>query len=166
MHLFQTPFVRQNTPHPKELKAKAHKLFSKGKNDSRSASTDEQVIINFIFRDIIYNLFVTVVNNIFQDVSQTFGLDKTETDISTKSNDLTTETIEQESLKPESIENAQKETIPGIVADNADFQSSNEPEIILTNQYITESNAVSIYVNASLFIYLFVYLFIYLLICY
>ncbi|XP_076477256.1 scribble planar cell polarity protein isoform X4 [Bombus vancouverensis nearcticus] len=113
----ETPFVRQNTPHPKELKAKAHKLFSKGKNDSRSASTDEQ------------------------DVSQTFGLDKTETDISTKSNDLTTETIEQESLQPESIENAQKETIPGIVADNADFQSSNEPEIILTNQYITESNA-------------------------
>lgn len=24
----QTPFVRQNTPHPKDLKAKAHKLFS------------------------------------------------------------------------------------------------------------------------------------------
>ncbi|XP_049827601.1 protein lap4 isoform X15 [Schistocerca gregaria] len=27
----ETPFVRQNTPHPKELKAKAHKLFAKGK---------------------------------------------------------------------------------------------------------------------------------------
>lgn len=27
-----TPFVRQNTPHPKELKLKAHKLFSKEKN--------------------------------------------------------------------------------------------------------------------------------------
>ncbi|XP_063995434.1 protein lap4-like isoform X3 [Diachasmimorpha longicaudata] len=52
----ETPFVRQNTPHPKELKAKAHKLFSKGKNDSRSGSTDEQ------------------------DVSQTFGIDKTEFD--------------------------------------------------------------------------------------
>ncbi|KAK4881366.1 hypothetical protein RN001_004685 [Aquatica leii] len=26
----ETPFVRQNTPHPKELKAKAHKLFAKG----------------------------------------------------------------------------------------------------------------------------------------
>lgn len=26
----ETPFVRQNTPHPKELKMKAHKLFSKG----------------------------------------------------------------------------------------------------------------------------------------
>lgn len=24
----QTPFVRQNTPHPKELKAKAHKLLA------------------------------------------------------------------------------------------------------------------------------------------
>uniref|UniRef100_A0A6P7G1C0 Leucine-rich repeat-containing protein 1-like n=1 Tax=Diabrotica virgifera virgifera TaxID=50390 RepID=A0A6P7G1C0_DIAVI len=30
--LFQTPFVRHNTPHPKELKAKAHKLFGKGQN--------------------------------------------------------------------------------------------------------------------------------------
>ncbi|XP_044012679.1 protein scribble homolog isoform X14 [Aphidius gifuensis] len=50
----ETQFVRQNTPHPKELKAKAHKLFGKGKNDSRSGSTDEQ------------------------DVSQTFGLDKAE----------------------------------------------------------------------------------------
>lgn len=29
----ETPFVRQNTPHPKELKAKAHKLFSKDKKD-------------------------------------------------------------------------------------------------------------------------------------
>ncbi|XP_023312117.1 protein lap4 [Anoplophora glabripennis] len=28
----ETPFVRQNTPHPKELKAKAHKLFGKGQN--------------------------------------------------------------------------------------------------------------------------------------
>ncbi|KAK9307224.1 hypothetical protein QLX08_002389 [Tetragonisca angustula] len=112
----ETPFVRQNTPHPKELKAKAHKLFSKGKNDSRSASTEEQ------------------------DVSQTFGLDKTETDMSTKSNDLTADITEQESLKPESVENEQKETVPGIVADNADFESSNEPEVA-SNQYITESNA-------------------------
>ncbi|XP_044762164.1 protein lap4-like isoform X3 [Coccinella septempunctata] len=28
----ETQFVRQNTPHPRELKAKAHKLFSKGQN--------------------------------------------------------------------------------------------------------------------------------------
>lgn len=32
----ETPFVRQNTPHPKELKAKAHKLFSKDKRDDDS----------------------------------------------------------------------------------------------------------------------------------
>lgn len=31
-HFFQTPFVRQNTPHPKELKLKAHKLFAKEKS--------------------------------------------------------------------------------------------------------------------------------------
>ncbi|XP_026295789.1 protein lap4 isoform X8 [Apis mellifera] len=110
----ETPFVRQNTPHPKELKAKAHKLFSKGKNDSRSASTDEQ------------------------DVSQTFGLDKTETD-STKPNDLTADLVEQESLKHESVENEQKEIVPGVVTDNTDVQPSNEPEIV-SNQYIIESN--------------------------
>lgn len=28
----ETMFVRQNTPHPKELKAKAHKLFAKEKS--------------------------------------------------------------------------------------------------------------------------------------
>ncbi|XP_006612195.1 protein lap4 isoform X8 [Apis dorsata] len=109
----ETPFVRQNTPHPKELKAKAHKLFNKGKNDSRSASTDEQ------------------------DVSQTFGLDKTETDVSTKPNDLTVDLIEQESLKHESIENEQKEIVPGVVTDDTDVQPSNE---IVSNQYIIESN--------------------------
>lgn len=32
----ETPFVRQNTPHPKELKAKAHKLFSKDKKDEET----------------------------------------------------------------------------------------------------------------------------------
>nr|CAD7569589.1 unnamed protein product [Timema californicum] len=37
-----TPFVRQNTPHPKELKAKAHKLFGKGKpGDSKITQLDE-----------------------------------------------------------------------------------------------------------------------------
>ena len=52
----QTPFVRQNTPHPKELKAKAQKLFSKGKNDSRSISADEQVsciILNYYIAYLI-----------------------------------------------------------------------------------------------------------------
>ncbi|XP_075228246.1 uncharacterized protein LOC142328405 isoform X3 [Lycorma delicatula] len=38
-----TPFVRQNTPHPKELKLKAHKLFNKSKsNDSRDLSVEEE----------------------------------------------------------------------------------------------------------------------------
>jgi protein scribble len=39
----QTPFVRQNTPHPKELKAKAHKLFGKGKTPDGKAATDQLV---------------------------------------------------------------------------------------------------------------------------
>ncbi|XP_076173598.1 scribble planar cell polarity protein isoform X3 [Ptiloglossa arizonensis] len=112
----ETPFVRQNTPHPKELKAKAHKLFSKGKSDSRSASTDEQ------------------------DVSQTFGLDKTETDILTKSNDLELVTTEQELANPEFVENEQKQIVPGPLADNTDLQSNNEPEMIST-QYIAEFNS-------------------------
>ncbi|XP_073992634.1 scribble planar cell polarity protein isoform X3 [Rhodnius prolixus] len=38
----ETPFVRQNTPHPKELKAKAHKLFNKSKiADSRELAVEE-----------------------------------------------------------------------------------------------------------------------------
>lgn len=39
---FQTPFVRQNTPHPKELKMKAHKLFSK-KQDGTVDTLSEEV---------------------------------------------------------------------------------------------------------------------------
>lgn len=50
-----TPFVRQNTPHPKELKLKAHKLFSKEKNkgdDSGNLDTlsEEVSSHNFFFR--------------------------------------------------------------------------------------------------------------------
>lgn len=40
----QTPFVRHNTPHPRELKAKAHKLFAKRENsmeDSEQHSTTD-----------------------------------------------------------------------------------------------------------------------------
>lgn len=39
----ETPFVRQNTPHPKELKAKAHKLFSKDKRDEEMSALSEEV---------------------------------------------------------------------------------------------------------------------------
>lgn len=36
-----TPFVRQNTPHPKDLKAKAHRLFAKEKSKlEESANLD------------------------------------------------------------------------------------------------------------------------------
>lgn len=89
-------------------------------------------------------------------------MDKTETDVSTKPNDLTVDLIEQESLKHESVENEQKEIVPG-VTDNIDVQSSNEPEIV-SNQYIVESNTVCIY--NRLYIYLLINLFIYVYICF
>ncbi|XP_035717798.1 protein lap4-like isoform X6 [Vespa mandarinia] len=97
----ETPFVRQNTPHPKELKAKAHKLFSKGRNDSRSGSTDEQ------------------------DVSQTFGLDKTESETSIKPNEEVQNIIEQDQFSEHEVsrgEQKELETLP----DSTDTQINNE----------------------------------------
>lgn len=45
----ESPFVRQNTPHPKELKAKAHRILSKEKiklDDGNDLDTlDEEVRI-------------------------------------------------------------------------------------------------------------------------
>ncbi|XP_030757853.1 protein lap4 isoform X4 [Sitophilus oryzae] len=38
----ETPFVRQNTPHPRELKAKAHKLFGKSGNVAQEDSDSHQ----------------------------------------------------------------------------------------------------------------------------
>uniref|UniRef100_A0A0A9XAE9 PDZ domain-containing protein n=2 Tax=Lygus hesperus TaxID=30085 RepID=A0A0A9XAE9_LYGHE len=48
----ETPFVRQNTPHPKELKAKAHKLFNKSKlgPDSTLEEGDESLSTKIAFR--------------------------------------------------------------------------------------------------------------------
>ncbi|XP_076239702.1 scribble planar cell polarity protein isoform X3 [Calliopsis andreniformis] len=114
----ETPFVRQNTPHPKELKAKAHKLFSKGKSDSRSVSTDEQ------------------------DVSQTFGLDKAEPDTFVKSSNLTSITTDQESAKSDFVEDEQKQIVPGTLADNTDLQTNNEPDLTL-NQYNNVKTEIS-----------------------
>nr|XP_050844643.1 protein lap4 isoform X9 [Vespula vulgaris] len=97
----ETPFVRQNTPHPKELKAKAHKLFSKGRNDSRSGSTDEQ------------------------DVSQTFGLDKTESDTSIRPTEEVQNVIEQDQFSEHEVsrgEQKELETLP----DSTDTQTNNE----------------------------------------
>lgn len=87
-------------------------------------------------------------------------MDKTETDVSTKPNDLTVDLIEQESLKHESIENEQKEIVPGVVTDDTDVLPSNE---IVSNQYIIESNTVCIY---NRLLYLLINLFIYVYLCF
>ncbi|XP_014611422.1 PREDICTED: protein lap4 isoform X7 [Polistes canadensis] len=101
----ETPFVRQNTPHPKELKAKAHKLFCKGKSDSRSGSTEEQ------------------------DVSQTFGLDKTESETPIKPpNEEVQNIIEQDQSSEHEIsreEQKELETLP----DSTDTQTNNETAV-------------------------------------
>ncbi|XP_050308936.1 protein lap4-like isoform X3 [Anthonomus grandis grandis] len=39
----ETPFVRQNTPHPRELKAKAHKLFGKGQLNNSLEYSDTRI---------------------------------------------------------------------------------------------------------------------------
>lgn len=44
----QTPFVRQNTPHPRELKAKAHKLFSKGQNSLEDSDLQTEPAVEAI----------------------------------------------------------------------------------------------------------------------
>lgn len=52
LHSFQTPFVRQNTPHPKELKLKAHKLFAKekgAKDESGNLDTLSEEVNKFEF---------------------------------------------------------------------------------------------------------------------
>ncbi|KAK2586085.1 hypothetical protein KPH14_008372 [Odynerus spinipes] len=108
----ETPFVRQNTPHPKELKAKAHKLFSKGRNDSRSGSTDEQ------------------------DVSQTFGLDKAECDALIKpTEEVQNMTAHQDQSLEHAIskdEQKELETLPN----NTDIHLNNE--VVLSSQCVTE----------------------------
>ncbi|KYN00224.1 Protein lap4 [Cyphomyrmex costatus] len=100
----EIPFIRQNTPHPKELKAKAHKLFSKGKSESRSESTDEQ------------------------DVSQTFGLDKTESEPPINSVDVPECVSEQEEYVECNIVQEDDHKMPAldIDADNTDTQLNKE----------------------------------------
>jgi protein scribble len=44
----QTPFVRQNTPHPRELKAKAHKLFSKGQNSLEDSDLHSESVVEAV----------------------------------------------------------------------------------------------------------------------
>ncbi|XP_018372032.1 PREDICTED: protein lap4 isoform X4 [Trachymyrmex cornetzi] len=99
----EIPFIRQNTPHPKELKAKAHKLFSKGKSESRSESTDEQ------------------------DVSQTFGLDKTESEPSINPVDVPLSVSEQEEyVECNIVQDDYKMPALDIDADSTDTQLNKE----------------------------------------
>ncbi|XP_018050044.1 PREDICTED: protein lap4 isoform X3 [Atta colombica] len=97
----EIPFIRQNTPHPKELKAKAHKLFSKGKSESRSESTDEQ------------------------DVSQTFGLDKTESESPINPVDVPQSVSEQEE-ECNIVQDDHKMPVLDIDADSTDTQLNKE----------------------------------------
>lgn len=46
LFIFQTPFVRQNTPHPKDLKAKAVKLFSRTPEQQPQEKVNEQPTTN------------------------------------------------------------------------------------------------------------------------
>jgi hypothetical protein len=72
----QTPFVRQNTPHPKELKAKAHKLFGKGKTSDGKAAQDhvsESLIVNILRTDKIYKWIgpKILINFLVNDLNHT-----------------------------------------------------------------------------------------------
>lgn len=49
----QTPFVRQNTPHPRELKAKAHKLFSKGQNSLEESDLQPEPVAEAINQNLV-----------------------------------------------------------------------------------------------------------------
>jgi hypothetical protein len=40
--------VRQNTPHPRELKAKAHKLFSKGQNSLEDSDLHSESVVEAV----------------------------------------------------------------------------------------------------------------------
>ncbi|XP_072759333.1 protein lap4 isoform X3 [Anoplolepis gracilipes] len=113
----ETPFVRQNTPHPKELKAKAHKLFSKGRSESRSESTDEQ------------------------DVSQTFGLDKTEPEVLINAVDMPQSVSEQEEpVESSTVQSNHKLPTSGIESDSTDVQINKETDD-LPVQYATETQS-------------------------
>ncbi|XP_034935999.1 protein lap4 isoform X7 [Chelonus insularis] len=101
----ETPFVRQNTPHPKELKAKAHKLFSKGKNDSRSGSTEEQ------------------------DVSQTFGLDKSEPDMSQDNEEPKEAKTQPETIGDECLQNEIKVAESEILHNNSAAPANDDREL-------------------------------------
>ena len=53
MCYFQTPFVRQNTPHPRDLKAKAHKLFSRGQNSLEESDLQVDFAVEAVNRAVV-----------------------------------------------------------------------------------------------------------------
>ena len=53
-----TPYVRQNTPHPKELKAKAHKLFAK----ERSSRNEEGVNLDTLTEEVRFLVLIYKVS--------------------------------------------------------------------------------------------------------
>lgn len=66
--------------------------------------------------------FLNLGNNVSQDVSQTFGLDKIESDTFAKPNNITLVITEQES-KSDFIEEEEKQPISRALGDNADRSS-------------------------------------------
>lgn len=60
---FQTPFIRHNTPHPKELKLKAKQLFGKGKPNeiSSEVTTSENVRYSCFNRDEVKVFFSSCI---------------------------------------------------------------------------------------------------------
>ncbi|XP_045477537.1 protein lap4 isoform X12 [Harmonia axyridis] len=62
----ETQFVRQNTPHPRELKAKAHKLFNKGQNSLDDSETIHNITNTSAAEDL--NTTETVDNPVFTNL--------------------------------------------------------------------------------------------------
>lgn len=62
----ETQFVRQNTPHPRELKAKAHKLFNKGQNSLDDSETIHNITNTSAAEDL--NTTETVENPVFTNL--------------------------------------------------------------------------------------------------
>lgn len=58
----ETLFVRQNTPHPKELKAKAHKLFSKDKKGEDDSN------LHPLSEEVSFYLFIIESNRILKEI--------------------------------------------------------------------------------------------------
>lgn len=71
--MFQTPFVRQNTPHPRELKAKAHKLFGKG---GKSPDAKDVEDVGLQHTEIPVNkMMVTILQSFLVNKSLLIGTD-------------------------------------------------------------------------------------------